>query len=218
MNLQFDQTYDLTKIIPFRETSFIERCMMRALVPLYLPIILWESYLRRRDRNPLHDGRRKLTGQKRVVMSKEFNFAQVKATSRALGVTINELMTTALSMATGRLFKERGDEKNKQMRIVIPCNIRWKYYKTYDEVELENKFAPMPIKIPLEQEPEKALKSATRVSRDMKKQFAKVYTIYLVSVFLGLFVPTFMAKLAGEKMTKPFTLAFSNTPGILKRI
>ena len=151
-------------------------------------------------------------------MSKEFNFAQIKATSRALGVTINELMTTALSMATGRLFKDRGDEKNKQMRIVIPCNIRWKYYNTYDEVELENKFAPMPIKIPLEQEPEKALKSATRVSRDMKKQFAKVYTIYLVSVFLGLFIPTFASKLAAEKMTKPFTMAFSNTPGILKRI
>ena len=51
MNLQFDQTYDLTKVIPFRETSFLERCMMRALVPLYLPIILWESYLRRRGQD-----------------------------------------------------------------------------------------------------------------------------------------------------------------------
>mmetsp|Transcript_842 Transcript_842/g.1275 ORF Transcript_842/g.1275 Transcript_842/m.1275 type:complete len:290 (-) Transcript_842:110-979(-) len=218
MNLQFDETYDLTKVIPFRETGFLERCMLRAMVPFYLPIILWESYLRRRDRNPLHDGRRKLTGEKRIAISKEYNFAKIKATSRTLGVTINEVMISALSMATARLFKERGDEKNQRMRIAVPCNIRWKYYKTYDEVELENKFAPMPIKIPLKTNVEEALTSSSRVSRDMKKSFAKIYTIYALSVFIGLFVPTFMLKLGGEKMTKPFTMAFSNTPGILKKI
>ena len=78
-------------------------------------------------------------------------------------------MISALSMATGRLFKDRGDEKNTRMKVAIPCNIRWKYYNTYEEVELENKFAPMPIKIPLETESSKALTSSTRVSRDMKK-------------------------------------------------
>ena len=192
--------------------------MLRAMVPIYLPIIIWESYLRRRDRNPLHDGRRKLTGQKRVVFSKEYNFLEVKAASRALGVTINELMISALSMATARLFKDRGDEKNQRMRIAVPCNIRWKYYDTYDEVELENKFAPMPLKIPLESQSDKALASSSRVARDMRKQFAKMYTIYVLSLFIGFFVPTFMLKLASEKMTKPFTMAFSNTPGILKRI
>ena len=45
-----------------------------------------------------------------------------------------------------------------------------------------------------------------------------MYTIYLLSMFIGLFVPTFILKLAAEKMTKPFTMAFSNTPGILKKI
>jgi len=61
-NLQMDETYDISKLIPFKEIGFWQRFMVRAMIPFYLPIILWESYLRRRDRNPLHDGRRKLTG------------------------------------------------------------------------------------------------------------------------------------------------------------
>lgn len=100
--------------------------MIRALVPFYIPIILWESYLRRKDRNPLHDGRRKLTGEKIVKISKEYNFQQIKQTSRNLKTTINEMMTSALSVAMARLFKEHGDDKNKRFRIAMPCNIRWK--------------------------------------------------------------------------------------------
>jgi len=157
MNLQLDETYDTTKLITFKEIGFLQRLALRAMVPFYLPIIIWESYLRRRDRNPLHDGKRKLTGEKRVAYSKEYNFAKIKATSRTLGVTINELMISALSLATARLFKDRGDEKNKRIRIAVPCNIRWKYYNTYEEVKLENKFAPMPVKVPLETEIENAL-------------------------------------------------------------
>ena len=89
--------------------------------------------------------------------------------SKSLKVTINEMMIGALSTAVARLFKEKGDEKSKRMRIAMPCNIRWKYYETYDEVELENKFAPMPLKVDLECDPMQALQRATRVSRDMKK-------------------------------------------------
>ncbi len=76
----------------------------------------------------------------------------------------------------------------------------------------------MPLKIDLEQEPLTALQKAKRVSRDMKKSFAKIYTIYFFSLVAGCFVPTFFLKMMGSKMTKPFTMAFSNTPGVLKPI
>lgn len=33
---------------------------------------------------------------------------------------------------------------------MIPANIRWTMYKTFEEVELENKFAPIPLTIPVE--------------------------------------------------------------------
>ena len=218
MNLQIDEKYDIEKLLPFKPIGFWQRCAIRAMVPFYLPIILWESYLRSKDRNPLHDGRRKLTGEKKVAISKEFDFLTVKMASRSLGVTINEVMVAALSIAMARLFKDRGDDKSNRMRIAMPCNIRWKYYQTFEEVELENKFAPMPLKIDLESDVHSALEKTKRVSRDMKKSFAKIYAIYFLSLITSYFLPLFLLKLGAEKVTKPFTMAFSNTPGVLRKI
>ena len=145
--MQMDNEYDITKLIPFKKVSFINRCMLRAMVPFYVPVVLWQSYLRRRDRNPLHDGKRKLTGEKRCALSREFDFAEVKKTSRSLNSTINELMISCLQVTVARFFKEHGDEKNKRFRIAMPCNIRWKQYETFEEVKMENRFAPMPLKV-----------------------------------------------------------------------
>ena len=52
----------------------------------------------------------------------------------------------------------------------------------------------------------------------MKRYFAKVYAIYFISLVFSYLIPVFFLKLMGEKMSKPFTLAFSNTPGVLRRI
>ena len=152
-NLQMDETYDITKLIPFKPVPLYKRCLLRAMFPFYLPIILWESYLRRKDKNPLHPGRIKLTGDKKIALSKSFDFETVKKTSRLMGSTINELMIGVLSTAVSDLFKEMGDEQTKRMRIAVPCNIRWKYYDTYEEVKLENKIAPMALRIDLESDP-----------------------------------------------------------------
>jgi len=150
MNLQLEEKYDLTKLLPFKPIPKSTRWMIRLMAPFYIPIIVWESYLRRKDRNPLHDGRRKLTGEKKVAISKEYDFLTIKNSSRSLKCTINELMLGALSTATARLFKAKGDEKTNRMRIAVPCNIRWQYYQTYDDVKLENAFAPLPLKVSLE--------------------------------------------------------------------
>lgn len=186
-----DETYDITKLIPFRKVSFWQRFMLRSMVLFYVPIVLWESYLRRRDRNPLHDGRRKLTGEKRVAISKEFDFATIKKTSRSLNTTINELLISSLQVTVAQLFKDRGDEKNKRFRIAMPCNIRWKQYDTYEEVKMENRFAPMPLKVALTLDRMEALQKAKKVSGDMKRQFSKVYAIYFLSLVFGYVIPVF---------------------------
>lgn len=134
LNLQFDETYNIEKLIPFKPVPLLNRILLRAMVPIYIPWILWEGIMMSVDRNPLHDGRRNLTGVKKVAISNEFDFAQIKRTSKALKVTINELMISALSIATAKLFQEKGDGSQKRMRIAVPANIRWKYYETYDEV------------------------------------------------------------------------------------
>lgn len=76
----------------------------------------------------------------------------------------------------------------------------------------------MPLQIDIAKEPEQALQRAKRISRDMKNSFGKIYAYYVFSIITGAFVPTFLLKHIAEKVSLPFTLAFSNTPGILRQI
>ena len=52
----------------------------------------------------------------------------------------------------------------------------------------------------------------------MKRSFAKIYAVYLLGLITSRFTPMWLMKLTGDKITKPFTMAFSNTPGVLRRI
>ena len=99
VNLQIDETYELSKMIEVKPIPFWLPWMYRMMVPLMIPRMMLREARRRIDKNPLHDGKRHLTGQKKVAMSPRFKFAEIKATSKALGVTINELLTSALWVA-----------------------------------------------------------------------------------------------------------------------
>ena len=91
-------------------------------------------------------------------------------------------------------------------------------YKTYDDVKLENKFAPMPIQIDICREPKEAMSKVKKVTKALRSGFTKTYAAYFTTSLIGYFVPVWLAKLTGENLTLPFTLTFSNTPGILKTI
>ena len=45
-------------------------------------------------------------------------------------------------------FKQNND-KAKDFTVVIPANIRFRFYATVEDIKLENKFAAIPLKIPL---------------------------------------------------------------------
>ena len=51
----------------------------------------------------------------------------------------------------------KGDLKTDKINIVIPANIRFAHYGTWEKVKFENKFAPVPLTIPLEKNVEKSL-------------------------------------------------------------
>jgi hypothetical protein len=40
------------------------------------------------------------------------------------------------------------DEKSK-INIMIPANIRFKFYEKYEDIKIENKFAALPVTLPL---------------------------------------------------------------------
>jgi hypothetical protein len=68
--------------------------------------------------------------------------------SKKLKVTINDLVSSSISVALNQVFKENNDPV-KEVLIAIPANIRFKFYPTFDKVKLENKFSAMPLILPL---------------------------------------------------------------------
>jgi len=92
--------------------------------------------------------REKFTGYKHCRYSDKIPFDAVKKTSRALKCTINDVMTCALSKSVADFLSKR-DDKSKSINICIPANIRWQMYEKYEDVKLENKFAPVALNIPL---------------------------------------------------------------------
>ena len=95
-----------------------------------------------------------MSGKIVVSTSPKFYFPKVKALSKKLGVTINDVVMCALSTGFKEYFKIKGDplglaETKGNLSVLIPASIRWSFPETREEVECANKFASLPISIPL---------------------------------------------------------------------
>jgi len=97
--LQIEDIYDISKMIKFNPPPWWLPWFYRLMVPVMIPRMMLRELRRTVDKNPLHDGKRHLTGVKKVAHSPRHMFSEIKATSRALKITINELMLSALSVA-----------------------------------------------------------------------------------------------------------------------
>ena len=190
----------------------------RIMVPFMIPSLILAELKRIIDRNVLHDGKRALTGKKKVALSDPYDFAEIKATSKILKCTINELLSSSLAVAMKNLFEERGDKTTDTIQLAMPVNIRWGPYATYDDVKLENKFAPMLLKLPLCSDHEESLKKVKPVTGRIRTDFKKTYATYFITLCIGYIMPAWLVRINCDVLTKPVTLAFSNIPGILKRI
>jgi len=168
--------------------------------------------------NPLHDGKREVTGVKNVALGKKTELAPVKEACKKLGVTVNDMMTCALSIALKRYFISVGDEQTSSCKIAMPVNIRWKPYNTFESVKLENKFAPIAVEIPLLSDPERALPAVYSVTSNMKSKFAEIYATYVGILMMGNIAPASLIAKLNDMVSMSPTLAFSNMPGILTPI
>lgn len=157
LNLCLDNIYDTKKLVKFHPVSFWRKTLLRVLLPISGIQMFIRSITTPQDKNVLHDGRRcNLTGVKVSSASAPLNFLEIKSRSRQLGCTINDLLTAALTLAVSRYFKEKNDQ-SKAFNICIPANIRWQMYQTAEEVRLENKFSPIPMRLQVETDPRKCL-------------------------------------------------------------
>jgi hypothetical protein len=68
--------------MPMKTIGFFQRLLLRATFILYIPRVIKSIMAIKQDKNPLHDGVRKLSGKKHVAMSSDILFKDVKAAAK----------------------------------------------------------------------------------------------------------------------------------------
>ena len=211
-------TYDPTAMVSIKRISFMQKLLLRLSIPFYLPKLFMQCLLNRVVKNPLHDGKRELSGIKLASSSQDFFIRDVKAAAKHKKVTINDMIAACLSTSVKTYFERKGDNKTKEINIVIPANIRFKPYARYQDVKLENKFAVVPLRIPLTNDINEALNLIPTITSKIKSAIGEVYAAYFFTKLSLVFLPYCFTNMYMDFCIKPFTLAFSNTPGLFKPI
>lgn len=66
--------FDKSALVPIKKISFLERLFLRLSFPFYIPQVLHKILFLKQDINPLHDGKRILTGKKRAATTSDLLF------------------------------------------------------------------------------------------------------------------------------------------------
>ena len=144
----------------------MERCLLRLSVPFMIPKLLSTSLFTRTDRNFLTKNKQ-LSGIINCKSTKDFEFKTIKSLSKKVKATINDVITCAITTAMHQLFQENGDQ-SKDVQLVIPANIRFEFYKTREDVKLENKFSAIPLIVPLTPTMKDSYKDVSAVTQQLR--------------------------------------------------
>ena len=172
----------------------------------------------RPEKHLLQNGIRKLSGNKISATSSDILFQDVKEAAKNKGVTINDFITSCLATGVKQYFEMHGDKDRDHLNIVIPANLRFAHYGSWEKVKFENKFAPVPLQIPLNNSIDESFKAVPKVTRLLRDHFIDIYATYAMTYYFTMFAPYFVQDKFLMKSTEPYTMAFSNTPGLLHPI
>lgn len=64
---------------------------------------------------------------------------------------------------------------------MLPANVRFKWYNTRADIKLENKYAPLPIILPLIKNMEDAYEPISKVTKKLKNIMGYIYSSYVVA-------------------------------------
>jgi hypothetical protein len=133
MTLALSEEYGRDYFIKSKDAKWYEALFVKLISPLSIFKILKDTLFGRTDTNFIVKSKNQndLSGNLNVCSSEVIDFRLMKALSKTIGVTINDIVTSALSCSMNTIFKEKGED-NKDFKLVIPANIRFKFYPSPD--------------------------------------------------------------------------------------
>lgn len=104
----------------------------------------------------------------------------MKAATKKLNVTVNDVVMCALTTSLKKIFKRNGDS-SKNINLMMPANIRFKFYPTKEQIVLENKFSAIPLNVPLTDTMESSYEKIKKVTKALKGSFGLIYGVYALT-------------------------------------
>merc|ERR1712166_1113112 len=173
-------------------------------MPFYIPQILKDTVLARADDNMFTRNKSKMTGNISISSTAGIDLAAMKEFSKKMGISINDFVLCALTTTLNTIFKENNDPV-EEFKIVIPANIRFKFYPTKEEVKLENKFAAIPLTVPTTDKMETSYGKIKRVTGQLRGSLGLIYAVYALSFWSTMLTPRAAVLNTIETMSAKFT-------------
>lgn len=153
--------------------------------------------------------RGQMGGIKRVAWSIPLSLPEVKEVSRAMGVTINDVLVTVMSGALRRDMQERGAATDLgDLRAMVPMNLR----QPNARLTLGNEFSLLFLDLPVSlAEPDDRL-AAVRRQMQLFKHSPEPYLIYQILSLVGR-LPGEVAHLTVNWFADKASFVLTNVPG-----
>ncbi|MFI5011563.1 MAG: wax ester/triacylglycerol synthase family O-acyltransferase [Hyphomicrobiales bacterium] len=150
-----------------------------------------------------------LSGVKRVAWTDPIALPEVKAVSRALGCSVNDMLLAAVAGALNGYLAEKGDEtKGVEIRALVPVNLR----APGSERELGNQFGVVALELPIGLEnPLARLQEVHRRMEALKGSYEPPVTLGLLST-LG-YAPKLVQDKVFNLLLSRATAVMTNVPG-----
>ena len=150
----------------------------------------------------------KPTGSKRVAWCEPLKLPDVKAVSRALGCSINDLLLSCAAGAMRRYLAEKGDRtKGVEIRALAPIDLR-----EPGDLELGNRFGLLGVLLPVGVEhPLERLMIVRQRMLDLKTSYEPAVTL---GVFAALgYLPKIVQDQLFDLLASRMTAVMTNVPG-----
>jgi diacylglycerol O-acyltransferase len=157
--------------------------------------------------------RGELVPEKRAAWSRPVGIETFRAAAKAAGGTINDLVLSTIAGGLGRFMRQNGDRLTRQIRAVVPVNLRG-----HDETDsLGNRFglvfAPLPVALP---DPV-ARMAAVHAAMERIKRSPEAGVLYGLLDLFGR-TPRKALDLAVSFLGSKASLVLTNVPGPRRRI
>jgi diacylglycerol O-acyltransferase / wax synthase len=154
-----------------------------------------------------------LGGEKRAAWSTPLDLGELRRSAKAVGATLNDLIVSTVAGGIGSFLREHGEGAGRQLRAVIPVNLR----REEEQDTLGNRFglvfAPLPVWVP---DPVERLREVRRTMDRLKRSPQAGVVFGLLELFGR--TPRRALDAAVVFLGTKASLVLTNVPGPRQRI